>query len=676
MTSWLEAIPALLAALLIMATPGAVVVAALRVSPWLAVGLAPAVSVSIIAVSAIVGPVLGLRWGWGVAALGTAVVVVVVLLLRRLVPALRVQGGGKGALGGWCRPSLGAVAGVLLGFVITFAVVANVARNPEQITEGYDTVFHLNAVQYVLEQGNASSLGISSFILPDSRTAFYPAAWHAIVALLVQLTGVSIPAGTNIVWLATAGVVWPASCVFFVRVLTGRQTAGLVAAGGLAAVFPAFPYLLLYYGSAYPNSLANSLVPVGLGLVVLLIRQFRTARGSRSLTLVLLVLFLPGAALAQPNSIFSISLVLTPLLVVVAYRWIKGGFDLSSRQGLFRVGKLFGSAAAAAAILFSIPQFRSLFHWTSPKSMSVRQAIWSNLTQAPDPMQAPAWALTVLMLLGLIIMVLRYRQPWMVASLVLTVLVYALAAGTNNTIANSLLAPWWDNPERIAALLPLLAVPLAAVAVGWLCTQFLRLAAGIGNRAPQVFMLLCRYVTPAVAAVAVVVLAFFNPTLDQMEGALARTYRVPAEPDPQAQLDTDELALIGELGNYTTEDDVLANNPYNGSALAMALAHRKMLFPYSSMTAYDKDLMLLSQGLNMVGFDQEVCAAAVRKGVTYLLDFGMDFIAAQESATVTFPGIDLASDSGAFSLVAQVGHAKLYKLSTCAGGPSPAPSGR
>jgi hypothetical protein len=112
---------------------------------------------------------------------------------------------------------------------------------------------------------------------------------------------------------------------------------------------------------------------------------------------------------------------------------------------------------------------------------------------------------------------------------------------------------------------------------------------------------------------------------------------------------------------------VLANNPFNGSALAMSLAHRTMLFPYSSMSAYDEDLVLLSRGLNMVGFDPAVCAAARHKGVTYLLDFGTDFITAEASASLTFPGIDLAAGSGAFSLVARVGHAKLYKLSSCAG---------
>lgn len=90
-----------------------------------------------------------------------------------------------------------------------------------------------------------------------------------------------------------------------------------------------------------------------------------------------------------------------------------------------------------------------------------------------------------------------------------------------------------------------------------------------------------------------VVLVVSNPGLWQMKGQVGIVYNVPAEPDGLAQLDAQELTLIHHLDLYTTAQDVIANNPYNGSALAMALAGRTMLFPYSSQGDFSEDQSLL-----------------------------------------------------------------------------------
>ena len=73
MSSWFEALPAFAAALLILALPGAAVLMALRVRGLMAVFLAPAVSVSVVAASAITAPLVGLPWHLPVLLLGTAI---------------------------------------------------------------------------------------------------------------------------------------------------------------------------------------------------------------------------------------------------------------------------------------------------------------------------------------------------------------------------------------------------------------------------------------------------------------------------------------------------------------------------------------------------------------------------------------------------------------------------
>lgn len=663
MSSWFEALPAFAVALLILAVPGAAVLAVLRVRGLMALCLAPAVSVSIVAVSAVVAPLIHLPWHIPVVLLGTAIAAAAAWAARRFIPALAAASPAAGK-----ETSTGVVPaaiGVFLALAMTTALLTLVAVNPEQFTQGYDSVFHLNATAFAVEQSNASSFAISGFILPTGKAAFYPGAWHGLASLLAIVTGISIPAATNIMWLAVAGTVWPLSCVFLTRVLFGGRHLLFVCAGILAAAFPAFPWLLLQYGSAYPNALSNALVPVGIGLVLLILRPAVHTGLEPVQALTLVVLFLPGAVTAQPNGIFSVLLVLTPLLGYLLYAWLRSGFRRSRRHGWNRMILLVLVTAAISAALFALPQIRSLFSYTSPAFLSFPVALLRNFTHAPAPIWFPAVALTILIVIG---MRAGFRLPglrWLPAALILLAFTYPFAAGTNFALANIAMAPWWDNPERIAALMPLLAVPLAALGL-------VRFLDWLGSRFPTAFFaptLSRRKGKMAAAAGLAVVLAFSNPGLWQMKGQVGIIYNVPENPDGLAQVDAQELALIHRLGNYTTKDDVIANNPYNGSALAMALAGRTMLFPYSSQGDLNTDLYTLRFWLNRVGSDQEVCEAAKRQGVTHLLDFGTDYIPAFNDPRSLYPGVTLAPDSDAFTLVASDGHAKLYKLTLCGGVP-------
>ena len=663
MNSWLEALPAFAAALLILAVPGAAVLAALRVRGIMALCLAPAVSVSVLSVSAVVAPVIHLPWNLPVVLLGTAVAAAAAWAARRFIPALRSAVPSPGH-----RPGSGigaASLGVLTALAITTTLLTLVAANPEQFTQGYDSVFHLNATTYAVQTSNASSFAISGFIQATGNTVFYPGAWHGLSSLLVILTGISIPAATNIMWLAVAAVVWPLSCVFLTRVLFGTRPLLLVCAAALAAAFPAFPWLLLQYGSAYPNSLSNALVPVGIGLMLLIIRPSMHSGLKPVHTLAVVVLFLPGAVMAQPNAVFSVLLVLTPLLGYLVYAWLRAGFRCSRRHGWIRVGLLLLILATTAGALLALPQIRGLFNYTSPAFLFFPLALLRNFVHAPAPIWFPALVLTLLVLMGARAGFRQLGLRWLPAALLLVSFTYPLSTGTDFVLANIAMAPWWDNPERVAALMPLIAVPLAALGL-------IHLLDVLRAKFPVVFA--CPAGWPrqgkmAAAAALVVVLAVSNPGLWQMKEQVGTMYNVPAGPDGLAQIDSQELALIHRLHEYTTSEDVIANNPYNGSALAMALAGRTMLFPYSSQGSLTPDLYTLRFWLNRVGSDQNVCAAAKREGVTYLLDFGTDYIPAFDNPRSLYSGVTLAPDSDAFTLVASEGHARLYKLTSCGGVP-------
>ncbi|MFI7579375.1 DUF6541 family protein [Kocuria kalidii] len=664
MNSATQALLGLVSVLAILGLPGAALVAVLRLRGFTAVALTPVLSVSVIAVSAVVGPLLGMAWGWWVPAVGTVLVVVALLLLTGLWRRLQLPGRSDGQDGGAAGVRAGWEPGVLPWGLAGAAVAAGLisvrlllaAPGLEPITQNYDTVFHLNAVHYALEAGNVSSWFVGMFNRPGSTVPHpYPGAWHGLVTLLVQLSGLSIAAATNVTWLAVAGLVWPASALLLTRTLVGPQPVVLAAAGVLTSAFTAFPYLLLQYGTVYPNALSYAILPVGLALVLTLLGQARSPVVSRARAGLLLVLYLPAQGLSQPNGLFSIAFLLTPLLVVLVLSWLRAGFGRSHATGWGRTGLVLVSLTGAAALLSASDTIRRLFNWAHPKSMSFDEALWRAATHFPLPAASPALVLSALVLWGLYQLARHDGRRWMIASFVLTVLVYGLAIGSDNELGNALIAPWYGNPDRLAALMPLFGVPWAAVGLERVIAAVRRRLRGPRTR-PALF-------APLVALAAAALLATTSPTLWQTNTALAETFRVPAASDDGRRLDADELRLLEQLGEHVPEDAVLANNPWNGSPLAVALAGHDVLYPYMTMESLDEDRALLRGQLDEIATSEPVCSAAERLDVEYLLDFGESPV----GQGPLYAGIDRAADSQAFEEVAAVGEARLLKLARCAG---------
>lgn len=654
MTSAYEAIPAFLVALAILIIPGAAVMAVLRVRGLTAVALTPAISISIVGVSAVVAPLIGLQWSWVVVAVGLAVVLIGLLLLRWLAPVLATAvASTKGDAG----PLKWALAGATIAAVAITGRFLLAIDNPEQFTQNYDTVFHLNSVRYVLDAGNASSWFVNEFTRPYAHApAFYPGVWQGLVSLLIQLTGISIPVATNVMWLAGAAVIWPLSAIFLTRILIGARPIVLAAAGVLSAAFAAFPLLLLQYGTVYPNGLSTALLPIGVALSLVLLKQGRESPLPPAAAWLLLILYLPSQVLSQPNGIFSIAFLLTPLLVILLVQWLRAGFDLSNNNGRRRIFLAVVIATIGSVLFFTNPRIQALATWANPQTMPFIEAIWRAATHFPAPAWTPAVVLTALVLGGLVLLARRDGRGWLTVTWGMVVIVYGLATGSENPVGNALISPWYGNPDRLASIMPVIGVPLAAVGVEWLVNAAHRKS----DWAPL------KTSAPLVAIAAVVVIAAGSPPLWQLNARTAKAFHVPSTPDESKQLDTDELALLARLDTLVPEDAVLANNPWNGSALAVALADRQVLYPYMTMSAMGEDRVLLSKRLDDVGTSSRVCDAAQRAGVTHLLDFGDDLISASENEGArAYPGIDAAAESVAFELIAVEGHAELYRLKAC-----------
>ena len=487
--------------------------------------------------------------------------------------------------------------------------------SPDRITQTYDTVFHLNAAASIVDTGDASSLHLYRLTHPGQQLAFYPAVWHSLTALGAETTGVDIAVAANATWIATAGPVFSLGAAFAAAVLFGRaglrrddadpvqRTIVATVAAVLASTFVAFPYLLLDFGTLYPNGLAYTILPAGLALVAALL-PFPAAAPWRpesppsvSRTALLLAGWAAAAAFAHPRSAVALLVLATPLVVA----WFAARMTALAATGVRgrrRARVTWCVVVAVAAVLVALTVVFVLHYYGAggrPISdhlnggpalarESFPQALLQGLlaTSLVAPSQTalpPSVLLAVVALVGLIAALLRPGLRWVVVTYLALVLLYAFAAGSDSDLAKIATGLWDKDKFRIVAILP-----THRRAARGLDDHRRRRGARRAMRSrvarrnePRIRTVAA--VTAAVTAL-VAVTAWFGPALGGVSQAMGDVFALPQSQKQGLLLDADETALLEHVGDFVPKGDVIVGNPWNGSALAWALGGRRTLFPH------------------------------------------------------------------------------------------------
>lgn len=175
--------------------------------------------------------------------------------------------------------------------------------------------------------------------------------------------------------------------------------------------------------------------------------------------------------------------------------------------------------------------------------------------------------------------------------------------------------------------------------------------------------------TPTVLSL-VVLLALVPLTrffyVGQNAGTVAGSYTVEAVPRNGTLVDSTEKAFLPDLAAALPEDALVANNPWDGSAVMLAEVGRRSLFPHVNIPWSD-DQRYVANNLDDAGRDPQVCRAAERLGLRYLLVANRTFWTL-DARTRQYPGLRASDSDPAFELLAAKGNVKLYRLAACAAG--------
>jgi hypothetical protein len=649
LNGWVAALIPLAFASAVLVVPGYATVRTLGFRGLHAWAFAGPVSVPIIAGAALISPFVGVSWSiLGVLAM-TLIACAIALILR-----LSLRSRSVAATATLRLPARGAVivalmvAGILIAGQFVLIVV-----DPENISQTFDNIFHLNAARYILDTHNASPLSVSQLTRAEaSGLTFYPAVWHAIVALVAETTGTSLAIASNSVMIAAGALLWPASLMMLGVMVFGRSRAYAVALGILAAAAPAFPILMIDYGVLFPYFLALCTLPaIVAGTLAVLGLVDRSPAFTIAPWIIVLAAAVPGLLMVHPAA-FVAWLLLAGVAAIVAFvRFVRR--RPGTRQVWIATAAL---AAAGVAGLFLWRNLRPRIEenlW--PPSETVGQAIGEVLTLSMERAQIPV-ALTVATLVGAYIAWRRGTVAARIAVGYLAILMalYVITASMQWLgLRRDIAAAWYDNSPRLAALIPLMAIPIAAVGIEALWRWLVR-------RTPD------RFSTPGTAPnallIAVCCVGLIAATqLISIPNAIERARLMYVPTDTSPLLTTDELALIQQLPQLVPEDAIIAGNPGTGTAMAYALADREVLHP-SVVIDLNDDIILIDEETNEAAPGSAVCAALERTGVEYVLDFGRQEI---NSESHPYPGFQRLASSDAVALVKAIGDARLYEVVGC-----------
>ena len=655
--NWLTILPASAVAILLLYVPGAVIASCLKFRLGGILGIAPLLSTAAAGLAGVLGGLLHVPWNILPYLLVSAVLAAGALVLTHRIPWRLTTPNWRTVL------PFAALALATLPMTWRFIQLVGSPDHPSQV---FDNVFHLNAIRFILDTGNASSLTLASIQGVQGLDAVYPAAWHSFAALLVQLASVDIPTAENVLNLVIVALLWPASCLFLVTKTISRRPAALVITAVVAGTQVAFPFLMIVWGPLFPYAMALSMMPVVIAELAALVRIGRTRTEPLLSWAAALVLSLAGLAFAHTSSINITVALALPILAILWWR-------IMPRRDMRRVNPagawlfLGGTVGilAVAAVLWLKLRPAPYDNWGP--TVKPGAAVGEILTASTMQSAIPAVVVSILSVYGLLTTFKVRKWRWMAACYAVLGGLYIVAASfPKGSIRDILIGTWYQDTYRLAALLPLLVTPLAVIgglrlwdsarssrrgARTWRTWEASIARTGTSGKA---------VLSTAAVVVFALLASFAGPLTHYIQGA-SSVYRF----DEQSELLTpDELALIQRIPTHVPSDAVIADNPWNGSSLAYAYTGRRVLTTHLFSTD-DPDTDLINQKLGDAAGNPAVCTALHNKNVQYVLDFGSRYLI-DLPGSEKYPALTNLAQANGLTLVDSQGQdARLYRISSC-----------
>jgi hypothetical protein len=649
--SWIEVTPVALVAIGWLFLPGLPVTFLLGLRGIPAFALAPVMGIAVIASTAVVAGMAGVDWSILTALVGVVIAAAIAgllafLLRRNGLLATRPDAG---------RLTLITLIGLLPAVAIATLAVMQAVGPPDTLSQVYDTPYHYNALAYIRDTHDASSLTLHALGDPESPAQFYPAAWHDIASLVMMSTGASIPVAANVFCAMITIFVWPVSCLLLARQLFGRNPAALAITGLISIAFPAFPWDFFGWGVLWPNLLGMSTAPAIFALVLTVTGWVKDDILGVGRSWLLLAIAVVAAGFAHPNVLFSlIVLSIFPAGAALFLRAKRLRADGRGRRGIVECVVFVVVVLGAWLWSATTPALAPVRNWKWNPYETPAAAVGEVLLNATNLRQA-LWLLSVVVIIGMFTIRKAPVFRWLLAGHVVVGFLYVIAAALARPDTRIFTGYWYNDAHRLAAILPITGVPFAIAGVLFLAEK----AQPLMERVRKAPVWAKTAPAAAIGLVAVLVVATGGLYPADREERVAVTF--PRNED--FKLVNDRMrAFYDRIADEIPKDAVVLGNPFDGSVMLWALEDRKVLYSHF-LKDESKEQEYLGKHLDEAATNPRVCRAVEHYKAEYVL-IGGDNPKVLEIPPYQGIGAVPEATKG-FELIDSAGPTKLYRITAC-----------
>jgi len=186
--------------------------------------------------------------------------------------------------------------------------------------------------------------------------------------------------------------------------------------------------------------------------------------------------------------------------------------------------------------------------------------------------------------------------------------------GFSGPVRDFLSSAWYNDAARIAALLPIIGVPAAAMAIIFVLEavekrlQSERLEWRDNRRNTE----------KALVLTLIILFVFFGARGSAVPAQLGWAEQLFEVTDDSPLLTPDEVSLLKRLSEQLPEDAVIVGDPWTGTAFAWAVADRRVIFAHFG-TEYPDLISPLAGDFKTLGSD--LCPLIEQLHVTHFLEF-------------------------------------------------------
>jgi hypothetical protein len=618
------------AVLVLLAVPGLVAVRILRGSWLLALGLAPALGFAVVGISSLLAPAAGMRWSllpWALASVFTAAAALALRRLGVVLPRTILVGRMMPA-----RTVPGAPLWIFAAAAIAVLPIMHAAGwRPDAVLERWDTLYHLNALQWVRESGSASPLTLGSISTTQRTASMYPSAFHALVTLVPWIR---VPVLLNGATLALATVPWVLGTALLCRAVLPRISWAPFAGAVLGLLIPGAPLDEWIHLSPIPNLTGFAALPGLLAAAAAIWRtlgQAPTVRASLA-TVLVLATGVVGLLMLHPNTS------VMALLMLAALTGTRAAMRLRERPALLLVPVI-------SLVPVAVLQFTPLGRMVTGFSGGLRVPWWIGVGEVVLGLHT-VWP----MALGVVIALLwwpglvrcaRIGPRWIVVGWVIVVVLY-LDAAVDSPLDLSVL--FYRGQDRLTMPLCMLSCVLAVSGLdAWTSRLGLR-------RRTEPSLALTGTITMLTVVAVIVTIASVSARAQNASSNLALD-----SPDRGRFLQADELAAWDRADPRMDHSKRVLADPFSGAAHMWALHGQSVEFAVAGTSLRHHDELVM-QAAQVAGQDPTACAFLERWNIGYVYQ---DHLVYQFDEQYSALGGDL---SGIGPRVFSTDHSRLYEV--------------